>query len=175
QEAEVDAFFKEAGLAPKTKGVGFTFAKFQATAEKMASKQPKYLNLDMALRGSKPLLYYMQNSDILSRGTNLGRDMIDIVRKRENVCPSCANKEPVKVAEHTVKTFYNGHITEIWDNDKWIPDLKREKDKVKRRASNAFFNDDFFPNMLLETISNSFIEGQIRKDRKSTRLNSSHV
>src|SRR5699024_8076713 len=101
-------------LAPKAKGVGLTLAKFQATAEKMASKQSKYLNLGLALRGSKPILC----SDILSRGTNLDRDMIDIVRKQENVCPSCANKEPVKVTEHNVKTFYNGYITEIWDNDK---------------------------------------------------------
>ena len=112
QTQETEAFFKEAGVPIKGSGSGLNWVKFQATSEKLGSKL-KYFDLDKLLRGMRPLLKYLQTSNIFERSSNLGRDMIEIIRKRENVCPNCVNKEPIKLAEHTVKTFYDGNITEL--------------------------------------------------------------
>ena len=113
QIQDAEAFFKEAGVPSKGNGSGLNFVKFMTTAEKLSSKR-KYFDLDKSLRGMRSLLKYLKTSPIFERGGNLGRNIVEIIRMRENVCPNCANKEPIKLAKHTVKTFYNGNITEVW-------------------------------------------------------------
>lgn len=115
-EAEVDIFLKE-GTSKRPKN-SITFKEFHSTAEKLTSssckQHLKFLNFDLMMRSLKPLSQSFDRPEILNRGINLGKDMLDIVRKREDVCLGCINKEPSKFSEHSVKVFYSGAVTEVW-------------------------------------------------------------
>ena len=51
----------------------------------------------------------------------------------------------------------------------WIPELKREKDKAKRRASDLFFSDEYMPNMIIEAITKTFAGGIVRSATKAPK------
>lgn len=162
-QTEAEAFWKEAGLKQE-KGVAMNWTKFQATYEKLA-KSAKFLNMDNVLRSQKSLLMHEQQNDQLARISSLGRDYLDIYSKRDLICGECEQKEPCKWAEHTVKVFYNGAITELYENEKWIPDLKLRANKAKRKTSNSLFSEDYFPNVLHETIGSFVEQSAIRNTR----------
>lgn len=58
------------------------------------------------------------------------------------------------------------------DNQQWISELKREKDRIKRTASNNFFKENFFPNQLYEAIASYLDSGNVRTAATSTKQNS---
>ncbi|KAI2803554.1 hypothetical protein BLOT_007685 [Blomia tropicalis] len=148
---EVDTFWKEAQLPAKGKGVGFNFTTFLSTATKRG-KVSKYFDLSQMMKSQKQSRD--QVNDWLVRSTHLGRNLVEIVRKRENICTKCDTRRFGKIADHQVRVLMNGETDELRDNSETLKNSINQSDKVRRRASKLFFSDDHFPNILLESIAN---------------------
>ncbi|KAJ6223285.1 hypothetical protein RDWZM_001830 [Blomia tropicalis] len=159
-QIEAEMFWKESGLPLNVKGTGMTFSKFRSIIDKV-SKVSKYFNPDLMLRTVKSVLSYEQNRNFLQRSLSIGRDHSDIFRKRETyICSKCAYKPFGRHADHTVKTFYNGSIIDLIDNEKWISVGPRRADRAQRRMSHQFFKDDTFANVVIDSLT-LFVEESI--------------